>query len=182
MWFCVVSCHLLWFTFTKAIFNVLWKKVTGARPGPAVACKPAWGAHARARVCCMHTAPHTLPPPRSFTLAGGVTSFKATDKKVVNKAAPQLQQGGSGGAAAGDSSNDAQRRPWHGMQNLGDMEGTWDAWVLFASFAISAITAAVGVFQMVDKPFTAQVGGPSTRACVWLCVRVRVHAVHCAHM
>lgn len=32
MWFCVVSCHLLWFTFTKAIFNVLWKKVTGASP------------------------------------------------------------------------------------------------------------------------------------------------------
>jgi hypothetical protein len=29
MWFCVVSCHLLWFTFTKAIFNVLKKKVTG---------------------------------------------------------------------------------------------------------------------------------------------------------
>jgi hypothetical protein len=29
MWFCVVSCHILWFTFTKAIFNVLKKKITG---------------------------------------------------------------------------------------------------------------------------------------------------------
>lgn len=29
MWFCVVSCHILWFTFTKAILNVIKKKVTG---------------------------------------------------------------------------------------------------------------------------------------------------------
>jgi hypothetical protein len=29
MWFCVVSCHILWFTFTKAIFNVIKKKITG---------------------------------------------------------------------------------------------------------------------------------------------------------
>ena len=28
LWFCIVSCHLLWFTFTKALFNVLWKKIT----------------------------------------------------------------------------------------------------------------------------------------------------------
>ena len=27
LWFCIVSCHLLWFTFTKALFNVLWKKM-----------------------------------------------------------------------------------------------------------------------------------------------------------
>lgn len=31
MWFCVVSCHILWFTFTKAIFNVIKKKITGGR-------------------------------------------------------------------------------------------------------------------------------------------------------
>lgn len=31
MWFCVVSCHILWFTFTKAIFNVIKKKITGVR-------------------------------------------------------------------------------------------------------------------------------------------------------
>lgn len=28
LWFCIVSCHLLWFTFTKALFNVLLKKIT----------------------------------------------------------------------------------------------------------------------------------------------------------
>jgi len=27
LWFCIVSCHLLWFTFTKAMINVLIKKV-----------------------------------------------------------------------------------------------------------------------------------------------------------
>lgn len=31
MWFCVTSCHILWFTFTKAIFNVLKKKITGTQ-------------------------------------------------------------------------------------------------------------------------------------------------------
>ncbi len=28
LWFCIVSCHLLWFTFTKAQFNVLFKMVS----------------------------------------------------------------------------------------------------------------------------------------------------------
>lgn len=106
MWFCVVSCHILWFTFTKAIFNVLKKKITG-----------------------------------------GVTSFKATDKKVVNKNQAQQQD---------QAEADAEKLPWHRMKNLGDMEGTLDGWVLFASFTLSFITAIVGVFQMIDKPYTAQ--------------------------
>jgi hypothetical protein len=81
-------------------------------------------------------------------LAGGVTSFKATDKKVVNKN-PQQQQ---------DSAQDeGEKLPWHKMKNLGDMEGTLDGWVLFISFSLSFITAIVGVFQMIDKPYTAQV-------------------------
>lgn len=41
-------------------------------------------------------------------------------------------------------------------QYLGDMAGTWDHWVLLASFLFSLTTAAVGVFQMIDKPYTAQ--------------------------
>lgn len=98
-------------------------------------------------------------------IAGGVTSFKATDKKVVNQAQPQQAAAQDAGAGGG-----GEPRPWHGMRNLGDMEGTLDAWVLFASFAISLITAAVGVFQMVDKPFTAQVRarGPCS-LCVHVC-------------
>ncbi len=41
-------------------------------------------------------------------------------------------------------------------QNLGDMEGTIDAWVLVASFTFSFLTAVVGIFQIIDRPFTAQ--------------------------
>jgi len=82
-------------------------------------------------------------------LAGGVTSFKATDKKVVNKNQAQQQD---------QAEADAEKLPWHRMKNLGDMEGTLDGWVLFASFTLSFITAIVGVFQMIDKPYTAQVG------------------------
>jgi hypothetical protein len=81
--------------------------------------------------------------------AGGVTSFKATDKKVVNKNHGQQQQD--------QGQDDSEKVPWHKMRNLGDMEGTWDGWVLFCSFMLSFITAIVGVFQMIDKPYTAQV-------------------------
>jgi hypothetical protein len=80
-----------------------------------------------------------------------VTSFKATDKKVVNKNQGQQQDQGQ---------EDAEKLPWHKMRNLGDMEGTWDGWVLFGSFMLSFITAIVGVFQMIDKPYTAQVRRP----------------------
>lgn len=79
---------------------------------------------------------------------GGVTSFKATDKKVVNKNQQQQDQA---------QSHDGDALSWHKMKNLGDMEGTWDGWVLFISFALSFITAIVGVFQTIDKPYTAQV-------------------------
>ena len=80
--------------------------------------------------------------------AGGVTSFKATDKKVVNKNQPQQQD---------QAEQEGDKLPWHRMQNLGDMEGTLDGWVLLLSFSLSFITAIVGVFQMIDKPYTAQV-------------------------
>jgi hypothetical protein len=38
IWFCVVSCHILWFTFTKAIFNVLKKKITGEAANALCSC------------------------------------------------------------------------------------------------------------------------------------------------
>lgn len=82
---------------------------------------------------------------------GGVTSFKATDKKVVNKNPQQQQQ------QQDQAQDDGDKLPWHKMKNLGDMEGTLDGWVLFISFSLSLITAIVGVFQMIDKPYTAQV-------------------------
>lgn len=98
--------------------------------------------------------------------AGGVTSFKATDKKVVNK----NQQGQQQPDQAATQQQEEERGPWHGMKNLGDMEGTLDGWVLLLSFSLSLITAIVGVFQMIDKPFTAQVrderGRHSCSACV----------------
>lgn len=81
-------------------------------------------------------------------IKGGVTSFKATDKKVVNKNQAQQQD---------TAQEDEEGKPWHRMKNLGDMEGTLDGWVLFASFSISLITALVGAFGMIDKPYTAQV-------------------------
>lgn len=102
---------------------------------------------------CVHVGP---------LAAGGVTSFKATDKKVVNKN-PQPNQQGQGGAAG--SSSSAEALPWHKMRNLGDMEGTWDGWVLLLSFSLSFITAIVGVFQMIDRPYTAQVGGCTAVEC-----------------
>jgi hypothetical protein len=99
LWFCIVSCHLLWFTFTKALFNVLWKKITKR-----------------------------------------TVVFKSTKKK------------GEEDANAGKK----KRRFCAPPQNLHDMEGTLDAWVLVGSFSISFTTAIVGAFQMIDKPFTAQ--------------------------
>jgi hypothetical protein len=100
LWFCIVSCHLLWFTFTKAMFNVLFKKITKKR-----------------------------------------VVFKSTKKKG--------EDDGRGGKKA---------RKWcTPPANVGDMEGTLDAWVLVISFTFSFLTAAVGIFQMIDRPYTAQV-------------------------
>jgi hypothetical protein len=99
LWFCIVSCHLLWFTFTKAIFNVLWKKITRK-----------------------------------------TVVFKSTKKKG--------EEDGRDGKK--------KRRFCAPPANVGDMEGTLDAWVLVASFSISFTTAVVGAFQMIDKPYTAQ--------------------------
>jgi hypothetical protein len=38
----------------------------------------------------------------------------------------------------------------------GDLEGTKDYWLLVTSFTISFLTCCVGLFQIIDKPFTAQ--------------------------
>lgn len=108
-------------------------------------------------------------PTQLLCAAGGVTSFKATDKKVVNKSQPNNQQ-----QQDGQPEEEAEQVPWHRMRNLGDMEGTWDAWVLLLSFSLSLITAIVGVFQMIDKPYTAQVRGGNIHlagACIlrWWC-------------
>ena len=100
LWFCIVSCHLLWFTFTKAMLNVLFKKITKKR-----------------------------------------VVFKSTKKK------------GEDDGREGKK----KRRFCAPPANVGDMEGTFDAWVLLISFCISFITALVGTFQMIDKPYTAQV-------------------------
>jgi hypothetical protein len=40
---------------------------------------------------------------------------------------------------------------------MGDMESTKDPYVLFFSFAISSLTLAAGIYQLYDKPNTAQV-------------------------
>eukprot|EP00878_Enallax_costatus_P000276 GHUV01000347.1.p1 GENE.GHUV01000347.1~~GHUV01000347.1.p1 ORF type:complete len:1266 (+),score=343.56 GHUV01000347.1:286-4083(+) len=99
LWFCIVSCHLLWFTFAKAQINVIIKKIMKK-----------------------------------------TVVFKSTKKKG--------EDDGRGGKK--------KRRFCAPPKNVGDMEGTLDAWVLVASFSISMITAIVGAFQMIDKPFTAQ--------------------------
>jgi hypothetical protein len=99
LWFCIVSCHLLWFTFTKATFNVLWKKITKKN-----------------------------------------LVFKSTKKKGED-----------------DGRDGKKARRWcKPPANVGDMEGTLDAWVLVASFCFSFITMVVGIFQIIDKPYTAQ--------------------------
>jgi hypothetical protein len=99
LWFCIVSCHLLWFTYAKAQVNVLWKKITKK-----------------------------------------TVVFKSTKKKGED-----------------DGRDGKKKRRFCAVpQNVGDMEGTLDAWVLVASFSISMITAIVGAFQMIDKPYTAQ--------------------------
>jgi hypothetical protein len=40
---------------------------------------------------------------------------------------------------------------------LGDMDGHWDHYWIQCSLFISALTAFVGIFQIIDKPYTAQV-------------------------
>lgn len=92
MWFTPISCHLLWFTFTKATINTLIS-----------------------------------------VIRGNVQEFKSTNKKG------QEDQKGRGSS-------------WLKPKNLGDMAGTTDHIVIFISFAISLLTAAVGVFQMVSRP------------------------------
>jgi hypothetical protein len=113
VWFCIVSCHLLWFTFTKAVFNVaiiapltgkmLGFKVTGVKNAAAAAAAAAGSTKPKARIC-------------------------------------------SGGCCS-----------WLKPKYLGDMAGTWDHYVLLVSFLLSLITAAVGIFGIIDKPYTAQV-------------------------
>ncbi|GBF97993.1 six-hairpin glycosidase [Raphidocelis subcapitata] len=99
LWFCIVSCHLLWFTFTKALLNVLLRKITKKK-----------------------------------------VVFKSTKKKGED-----------------DGRGAKPTRKWlRPPANVGDMEGTFDAWVLVLSFFFSFITAVVGLFQIIDKPFTAQ--------------------------
>lgn len=99
LWFCIVACHLLWFTFTKALINVLVKKITKKR-----------------------------------------VVFKSTKKKGEDDGRGAIKK----------------RRFCSAPSNVGDMEGTLDAWVLVASFSFSIITAMVGIFQMIDRPYTAQ--------------------------
>ena len=99
LWFCIVSCHLLWFTFTKALINVLFRKITKKK-----------------------------------------VVFKSTKKKGED-----------------DGRGTKATRKWcRPPANVGDMEGTLDAWILVVSFSFSFITAVVGLFQIIDKPFTAQ--------------------------
>lgn len=95
MWFCSVSCHLLWFTFTKATTNVLIAK-TGLKS----------------------------------------TVFKATKKKGENE--------------------DKKKRNCCKPANMGDLEGTLDAYVLFFSFFLSFVTFLAGIYQIIDNPNTAQ--------------------------
>jgi len=33
LWFCIVSCHILWFTFTKAMINVFSRADFQHQPG-----------------------------------------------------------------------------------------------------------------------------------------------------
>ena len=122
LWFCIVSCHLLWFTFTKAMLNVLVKKITKKR-----------------------------------------VVFKSTKKKGE------------------DDGRDGKkkRRFCAPPANVGDMEGTLDAWVLLISFCISFTTALVGTFQMIDKPNTAQVRALFLCVCA-CCVLCVLCAVCCA--
>eukprot|EP00879_Flechtneria_rotunda_P009977 GHRR01010433.1.p1 GENE.GHRR01010433.1~~GHRR01010433.1.p1 ORF type:complete len:1225 (+),score=296.26 GHRR01010433.1:1011-4685(+) len=111
LWFTIVSCHLLWFTFTKATYNVIKSKITGK-----------------------------------------VTTFKTTTKQEKND-----------GQQSSDSSSKQQQNKGPGFfskiikpQNLGNMEGKLDHYIIFLSFLISFITAVVGVYQMIDRPYTAQ--------------------------
>lgn len=94
MWFCVVSCNLLWFTFAKASFMTCIKQMLG----------------------------------KSLT-------FKTTKKKGVGE-----ENTATGCLPA----------------NLGDMEGTKDHWIIFASIVISFITLVACVYQIIDEPYTAQ--------------------------
>jgi hypothetical protein len=106
VWFCIVSCHLLWFTFTKAVFNVA-----------------------------------IIAP-----LTGKMLGFKVTGAK-------------NAAAAAGDAKPKRSLFGcfgWLKPKYLGDMAGTWDHYVLLVSFLLSFITAAVGTFGIIDKPYTAQ--------------------------
>lgn len=92
LWFVSIACHLLWFTFTKATFNVLISK-TGLK----------------------------------------AMVFKSTKKK-------------------GEGEEKARRC----CAGVGDMEGTKDVYVICLSFMLSFITILVGIFQIADRPYTAQ--------------------------
>lgn len=74
---------------------------------------------------------------------------KVTKKKVIFKSTKKKGEDDGRGAVA-------KRRFCGPPGNVGDMEGTLDAWVLVASFSFSMITALVGIFQMIDRPYTAQ--------------------------
>lgn len=95
MWFCVVACNLLWWTFCKATFMTLFRQIFRRR-----------------------------------------LTFKTTKKKGVNDEVTT----GSGCLP----------------QNLGDMEGTFDHWVVILGLLINTVTLAAAIYQIADAPYTAQ--------------------------
>ena len=95
LWFVSVSCHILWFTYTKAFLNVLWSRLNTKKK----------------------------------------MVFKSTKKKGEEAA--------------------KRARSWC-LPEIGDMEGTKDAYIIILSFSISFMTCLVGIFQIIDKPFTSE--------------------------
>ena len=162
LWFCIVSCHLLWFTFTKALFNVLLRKITKKKVGASGLGRgragAAWcGAQRRMPSPRPHhlplllrLAPHAHAPPLSNSHPPRQPPKK--HQQVVFKSTKKKGESDGRGADKKPSRFKWLKAP----SNVGDMEGTLDAWVLVASFSISFITAVVGLFQIIDKPFTAQ--------------------------
>jgi hypothetical protein len=146
LWYCQVSCHLLWFTFTKALFNIILTKLhikgkvvfkstkkkgecvrPGARQPACLAVSRAASALGRTAgggaLCVLSASWRPPPQPAPPPCAG------EDEEEVTSCCVPRL---------------------------AGDLEGTKDYWVLVASFTISLLTCCVGIFQISDKAFTAQ--------------------------
>jgi hypothetical protein len=126
MWFGTVSCHLLWFTYTKAIFNVLASKLSiKAKTTFKTTTKKGKGRRWQFVRQTLRAAPSNS------------WSQLLPDHRLLHPPAGADEK--------------AMEQPGCHAPDLSEMEGTKDYYVLCLSLLLSTTTLAVTVYKLADQ-------------------------------